>query len=215
MQVRFVSALLARGLGEEALGRAQRLQAANPGAPEAHMLVGDALGMRGDFAGAAEQYRRAANIAFSEGVALRLIEALQRSGQAEAASQVLALFLRQNPRNVPALNIHANRAMLAQDWTGAIRAYESLRARLGDNDATVLNNLAWAYSETGAVDRALPLARRAHALDPDNPVMADTLGWVLFRAGRRAEGLVLLEQAARGAPSDADIRRRLEQARAG
>jgi tetratricopeptide (TPR) repeat protein len=214
-QVRFVSALLARGLGEEALNRARLLQRANPGAPEAHLLVGDALGVRGDFAGAAEQYRRAANIAFSEGVALRLIEALQRSGQAEAAGQVLALFLRQNPRNVPALNIHANRAMLAQDWASAIRAYESLRARLGDNDATVLNNLAWAYSETGALDRAVPLARRAHALDPDNPVMADTLGWILFKTGRRAEGLVLLEQAARGAPSDADIRRRLVQARAG
>ncbi len=215
LQVRFVSALLARGLGEEALARAQRLQAASPGAPEAHMLVGDALGVRGDFAGAAEQYRRAANIAFSEGVALRLIEALQRSDQAEAAGQVLELFLRQNPRNIPALNIRANRAMLAEDWAGAIRAYESLRTRLGDNDATVLNNLAWAYSETGAVDRAVPLARRAYALDRDNPVTADTLGWILFKAGRRAEGLVLLEQAARGAPSDADIRRRLEQARAG
>ncbi len=215
LQVRFVSALLARGLGAEALTRAQRLQAANPGAPEAHMLVGDALGVRGDFANAAEQYRRAANIAFSEGVALRLIEALQRSDQPEAAGQVLDLFLRQNPRNVPVLNIRANRAMLAGDWASAIRAYESLRTRLGDNDATVLNNLAWAYSETGAVERAVPLARRAHALDPDNPVMADTLGWTLFKAGRRAEGLVLLEQAARGAPSDADIRRRLEQARAG
>ena len=82
VQVRLISALLARGLGEEALDRARRLQAANPGAPEVHMLVGDALGTRGDFAGAVEQYRRAANLAFSEPVALRLIEALRRSGPA-------------------------------------------------------------------------------------------------------------------------------------
>ncbi len=54
-QVRLISALLARGLGEEALARARRLQADNPGAPEVHILVGDALGAAGDFAGAAEQ----------------------------------------------------------------------------------------------------------------------------------------------------------------
>ena len=45
----------------------------------------------------------------------------------------------------------------------------SLRRRLGDNDATTLNNLAWAYSETGDFESAIPLARRAWALDRDNP----------------------------------------------
>lgn len=216
LQVRLVAALLARGFGDEALSRAQALQAANPGAPEAHMLVGDALGTRGDFRAAAEAYRRAANIAFSEGVALRLIEALQRSGQTAAADNVLALFLRQNPRNVPASILFAGRAMQREDWAVAIPVYENLRRRLGDNDATLLNNLAWAYSETGDYARAVPLAGRAWALDRDNPVTTDTFGWILFKSGAdRARGLVLLEQAARGAPGDDAIRRRLEQARRG
>jgi tetratricopeptide (TPR) repeat protein len=215
-QVRLISALLARGLGPEALDRARRLQQAAPGAPEAHLLVGDALGIGGDFAGAAENYRRAANLAFTEAAALRLIEALGRSGQPAAADQVLELFLRQNPRNVPAQIIHAARLMERSDWPGAVRVYESLRSRLGDNDATILNNLAWAYAQTGDYRAALPLARRAWALDRDNPATADTLGWILFRSGvDRAAGLALLERAARGAPSDADIRRRLEQARRG
>lgn len=216
LQVRLVSALLARGEGGEALARARSLQAANPGAPEVHMLVGDALGVQGDFAGAAEQYRRAANIAFSEPVALRLIEALQRSGQAEAAGSVLELFVRQNPRNVPALVLLAGRRMQAGDWPAAIGIYEGLRSRIGNNDATILNNLAWAYSETGDYRRAVPLARRAWALDRDNPATTDTYGWILFKSGAdRARGLALLEQAARGAPSDEAIRRRLEQARRG
>ncbi len=214
LQVRYVSALLARGLGADALVRARQLQAANPGAPEVHMLVGDALGTRGDFRAAAEDYRRAANIAFSEPVALRLIEALQRSGQIEAAGTVLTLFLQQNPRNIPALILYAGRAMQAEDWPQAIRIYESLRRRIGSNDATILNNLAWAYSEEGDYDRAIPLARHAWSLDRDNPATADTYGWILFKSGAdRTRGLVLLERAARGAPSDTDIRRRLEQAR--
>ncbi len=86
-------------------------------------------------------------------------------------------------------------------------------ARIGDNDATILNNLAWAYSEQGELAAAIPLARRAWSLDRDNPATADTLGWLLFKAGRRAEGLALLERAARGAPSDSAIRRRLALAK--
>ena len=212
-QIMLVAALLGRGLGDEALRRALRLQAANPGAPDAHVLVGDARGIRGDFAGAAEEYRKAANIAFTEPVALRMIEALQRSNRGAAAEQVLALFLQQNPRNVPALVLAGGRQMQARNWPEAIRIYESLRQRLGDRDATILNNLAWAYSEQGDYARAVPIARRAWELDRDNPATADTLGWILYKSGARAEGLVLLERAARGAPTDGEIRRHLEEAR--
>jgi cellulose synthase operon protein C len=214
-QVRLISALLARGQSEEALSRARRLQEGNPGAPEVHMLVGDALGVRGDFAAAAEQYRRAANLAFTESVAMRLIEALQRSNQIEAADNVLSLFVQQNPRSVPGLILLGGREMQRQNWLFAIAIYEGLRARIGNNDATILNNLAWAYSESGDLESAVPLARRAWALDRDNPATADTLGWLLFKSGRRAEGLVLLQQAARGAPTDIAIRQRLASARRG
>ena len=213
-QVRLISALLARGIGAEALERARRLQQANPGAPESHILVGDALGITGDFFGAAENYRRAANLSFSEAVALRLIEALRRSGRTEAADQVLELFVRQNPRNVSGQVLLAARMMDRGEWRQAIPVYEGLRARLGDNDATILNNLAWAYAQTGQFEAGLPLARRAWALDNDNPATADTLGWILFRSGvDRAGGLAMLERAARGAPTDVEIRQRLEQAR--
>ena len=213
-QIRLISALLARGQRDQALGRARRLQAENPGVPDVHVLVGDALEIGGDYAGAANQYRRAANLAFTEGVAMRLIEALQRSNQADAADAVLNLFVQQNPRSVPGLILLGGRAMQQQNWPFAIDIYEGLRQRIGNNDATIRNNLAWAYSESGDLDRAIPLARHAWALDRDNPATADTLGWLLFKSGRRAEGLMLLQQAARGAPSDSDIRRRLAQAQA-
>ncbi|HEX8532717.1 MAG TPA: tetratricopeptide repeat protein [Allosphingosinicella sp.] len=213
-KIRLIGALLSNGLGGEALDLAVRVQADNPGVPDAHVLVGDARGLQGDFAGAAREYRRAANIAFTEPVAMRMVEALERSGQAPAAAQVLQLFLQQNPRSVPAQLLAANRYLQAGDWANAIRFYEGLRRRLGDRDAVMLNNLAWAYSQQGDFEAAIPLARKAWSLDRDNPATADTLGWLLLKSGKdRAGGIALLQRAARGAPTDAEIRRHLEAAR--
>ncbi|HEX8263745.1 MAG TPA: tetratricopeptide repeat protein [Allosphingosinicella sp.] len=215
-QVALIRALLGRGLGPEALQRARRLQAANKGAPDAHVLVGDALAIQGDYAAAASAYRMAANLAFSEPVAMRLVEALRNSGDERGASQALALFLQQNPQNVAAQIVAANANLQARRWPEAIALYERARKRVGDRDATLLNNLAWAYAETGDYGRALPLARRAWALEPRNPATADTLGWLLFKSGEdRVGGLALLEQAVRGAPSDAEIRAHLKDARGG
>lgn len=215
-QVVLIRALLGRGLGPEALQRARQLQAAAPGAPDAHVLVGDALAIQGDYPGAAAAYRRAANLAFNEPVALRLIEALRNSGDDEGAAKVLTLFLQQNPQNVSALTMAANAYLQAKRWPEAIANYEAVRKRVGNNDATLLNNLAWAYAETGDYDLAIPLARRAWELEPRNPVTADTLGWLLFRSGRdRVRGVALLEQAARGAPTDEEIRTHLRDARRG
>ncbi|MBV8686179.1 MAG: tetratricopeptide repeat protein [Alphaproteobacteria bacterium] len=198
-QVALIRALLGRGQGGEAVARARRLEAANPGAPDAHVLAGDSLGITGDFAGAAEAYRRAANIAFTEPVALRLIEALRNAGDTRGAAQVLSLFIAQNPESVPAQMLAANALLQARRWDAAILRYERLRARLGDRDSTLLNNLAWAYSETGDYEAGLPLARKAWALEPRNAATADTLGWILFKSGRdRTRGLALLRQGARG-----------------
>jgi tetratricopeptide (TPR) repeat protein len=214
-QVELIRALIGRGQAGEALDRARRLQAANPGAPDAHVLAGDALAVAGDHRSAVAAYRRAANLAFTEPTALRLIDALKSAGDPRGASQVLGLFLRQNPQNVSALTLAANAHLQARQWDRAIALYERVRRRIGNGDATLLNNLAWAYLETGETERAIPLARRAFELDPRSAATADTLGWLLFKSGRRAEGLVYLEQAARGAPSDAEILAHLSQARPG
>jgi tetratricopeptide (TPR) repeat protein len=215
-QIPLIRALLGRGLGAEALTRAERLQARNPQVPDAHILVGDAYGIRGDFRAAVRNYQRAANITFSEPVALRLIEALRLAGNSAGGDQVLRLFLKQNPNNVPAQLLAAAGHLQAGQWDEAIRLYERLRVRLGNRDATLLNNLAWAYGEKGDYARAIPLARHAWNLDRRNPATTDTFGWLLVKSGTdRLRGIALIEQAARGAPSDRQILNHLEAARRG
>ena len=144
---------------------------------------------------------------FTEPVALRLIEALRNSGDGAGASRVLELFLQQNPQNVPAQILAGDAMLQAGQWDDAIDIYEQLRDRIGNGDATLLNNLAWAYAQTGDFRRAIPMARRAWELDPNNPVTSDTYGWLLYKSGRdKARALTLIGQAARGAPSDRDFR---------
>lgn len=201
VQIRLIRALLSHGRSGEALQRARALQAANPGAPDAHVLAGDALGIAGDPAGAAGAYRRAANLAFTEPVALRLIGALRAAGNSAGAAQVLELFLAQNPQNVPARLLAANALLEAGEWDGAIDMYEDVRARIGNGDALLLNNLAWAYSQKGEYARAIPLARHAWNLDRGNAATADTLGWILLKSGKdKAQGLALIQRAGRTVP---------------
>jgi tetratricopeptide (TPR) repeat protein len=97
----------------------------------------------------------------------------------------------------------AARALAAGQWEEAVARYERLRARIGNGDASLLNNLSWAYAGAGDDDHALLYARRAWALAPGNPATAQTLGWALYRRGDTVQGLAVLQAAARGRPADA------------
>ncbi len=86
----------------------------------------------------------------------------------------------------------------------AIVEYEKMLAETTASPL-LLNNLAWLYSEAGD-KRALATARQAVALAPNNPAVADTLGWILLGQGLIDEALPVLKSAAAGAPKDGEIR---------
>lgn len=69
-----------------------------------------------------------------------------------------------------------------------------------------LNNLAYLYTERlPQLDRALELAQKARQLAPEDPALADTLGWILHKRGDDQEALPLLRQAAEKIPGNAEI----------
>jgi tetratricopeptide (TPR) repeat protein len=211
-RIRYIRGLIASGDGDRALDEARALQSTNPGTPAAHLLVGDALTAIGRPGEAAEAYRLAANISFSEPIALRLIDALDRAGNRPAALEALRLFLSQNPRNVSALLLASDYLQRGRDWDASIRILEGLRARMGNRDALILNNLAWAWTRAGDVERGLIYARHAYALAPSNPAAADTLGWLLYSSGRdRVGGRQLIEKAAAIAPDAPLVRLHLSK----
>lgn len=210
----YIRALMNGGRLGEAADRARLLASANPGAPDAQILWGDALGRAGRWAEAARAYEAAANIRFSQNVALRLANAWARSGDPARARQVVTLFLAQNPASLEGRRLAGAMALEAGDWRTARRLLEAVRAQTGANDALLMAGLARASMELGDGGRARIFAAHAYQLLPGNPVTADIYGWVLTRSGAKGPAAIdLLEKAAALAPGHPLIRAHLAEAR--
>lgn len=204
--------MIRNGRSAEGLRAAERLRNMNPGAPAAHVLVGDAHIALGRPADATKAYETAANIRFSEPVALRLIDAKRRSGDEVGALRVLDLFLSQNPRNVAALLLAADHFMTTAQWPLAVATLDGLRARLGNRDTTVLNKLAWAWFGQGNNDRALAYASAAYKISIGNPALASSYGWMLYQSGKdKPGGISLLKKSVAIAPNAPLLRFQLAQ----
>ena len=86
----------------------------------------------------------------------------------------------------------------------AIDAYRKVVAAEPRN-AVALNNLAYALAEhQHAPKEALPLAQKALGLLND-PVVADTLGWIHHLLGDDQSALPMIDRAVAGAPGNADV----------
>jgi cellulose synthase operon protein C len=208
-----ISRMIAAGQTGAALQKAKQLAKANPGVPAAHVLVGDALMAMDKPQDAAAAYQAAANIRFSEPIALRFIDALSKAGRDGAALRVLDMFLAQNPRSVAGLLLAADHFMATGAWDQAISVLEGLRGRLGNRDATLLGNLGWAWFNKRDYDKAAQFSAAAYSIAPGNPAVANSYGWILFKSGKdKVQGVKLLSKAAAIAPNHPGLAYQLGQA---
>lgn len=206
LAVSYVRALIESGQWPAALARAQAIVRAAPGAPDAHLLLGDVFAAGARYPASAASYARAADLRFDRPTMLRLVEARSLAGDRRAAADVLALYLSQNPADVTARRVLANLQSLAGDARGAVDTLEALRADLGGRDAALLTHLAYAYTAAGDPAAAIPYARAAYRLQPLGAATTDAWGWALFERGDTPGALDLLGKAAALAPRHAGIR---------
>jgi tetratricopeptide (TPR) repeat protein len=67
---------------------------------------------------------------------------------------------------------------------------------LNKNFAPAANNLAYNYAQHGGnLDVALGLAQRAREANPNDPGVADTLGWIHYKKGTYATAVALLKES--------------------
>ncbi len=151
---------------DEAEALLRQVSAANPGAPQPAMRLGDMLRRRERFAAAAQAYD----------------EAVTRIGEPRQ-------------RDWPLLYSRGIARERAGDWPRAeadfLKALE-----LSPEQPLVLNYLGYTWADQGRnLDRAKAMLQRATELRPQDGNIADSLGWVLFRLGDLRGAVQWLEKA--------------------
>ncbi|MEG3087962.1 tetratricopeptide repeat protein [Sphingomonas sp. PB4P5] len=211
LRVAYLRGLIDAGDRAQAIVQAQALVRLAPGAPAAYLALGDTFAANGRYGDATSAYRRAANIRFDEPTMLRLVDALDRSRQRAAAANVLALFLSQNPQNIAGQRLAAHWQIAAGEFDAAIETLEGLRGRIGNRDAALLTELAFAYLGDDDGEIGLAYAKAAYRIAPLNPAVSDAYGWALYQTGANVQAAQLLEKAVSIAPEHAMLRWHLGQ----
>lgn len=207
-----VRGLLEAGNQSGALGEAEAITHIMPGAPAAWLALGDTLAAMSRYGDAAVAYTHAADIRFDEPTMLRMVDSLDRAGRRPAALDALTKFLSQNPQSIAAQRIAAHWQIAAGQYDTAIDTLESLRQQLGDRDAVLLAELAFAYTGDGDAETGCSYARAAYRLAPMNPAATDAYGWALYQIGKSDLALQLFQKATSIAPGDSVLRWHLAQA---
>ncbi len=101
-----------------------------------------------------------------------------------------------NPKDTGLLMMTGTLYDQQKNYPAAREAYEKLLT-LNPNFSAALNNLSYLYSEHfNLPDKALELAQKARELLPNDPNVADTLGWILYKQRQYPRALALLLESA-------------------
>ncbi|MCP4842189.1 MAG: tetratricopeptide repeat protein, partial [Halieaceae bacterium] len=122
-------------------------------------------------------------------------EILAKHGLVQDAIALLDEALLELPDN---LSLLYARAMLYEQGNALAAMERDLRAiiKIDPKNATALNALGYTLADqTTRYQEALDLISQALALEPDEPAILDSMGWVLFRLGRLDESLEYLLRA--------------------
>ncbi|MGH8547690.1 MAG: XrtA/PEP-CTERM system TPR-repeat protein PrsT [Methylococcales bacterium] len=184
---------------DEAIKISRQIQAKYPKRAIGYQLEGEVMRARDDQANALVLYRKGFAIEAQSALARQIFQAARGSGDRAGAYSSMLDWLEKNPDDF------GSRIMLGMAYiedgesSQAIRVYEQLIENQPE-DIFVLNNLAWLYQQK-ADPRAVELAERTIALDPKDPEVIDTVGWILMLNGQIDRSLGLLQKAAKQAPA--------------
>lgn len=133
----------------------------------------------------------------AQAMALTVLEAELRIGRddLDGAKQLLDATLAEHPDEAPLLYV---RSLVAERRRDIPALERDLRHMLKLNPQNPLALNALGYSLANLTDRyaeALALIEQALALQPDDPAIIDSMGWVLYRLGQYDEALTHLRQA--------------------
>jgi putative PEP-CTERM system TPR-repeat lipoprotein len=120
----------------------------------------------------------------------------ERDGNRSRAEESYRRLLEKSPRFHPAIFALGSLQDRAGNKREALKLYQQV-LQIDNNFTPALNNLAYLHAENyGDPEEGLKLAFQAFRNEPEQPVIMDTLGYLLLRNGRAQEAIPLLERAA-------------------
>ncbi len=194
---------LRAGDHQGALRTARHLQEYDAGRGEGALLEGHVYADMGERDSAIDAYQRAVDEGRRD--ALGPLVAHRHEAGMDNAGAPIERWIENNPDDAAARLSLADWYGQVGDYAAMVRQYEALVEMSPQPNAALKNNLAWGYSQIGD-ERALPMAREAHELAPDNAAIMDTLGWIELKNGNAGRAVELLSQAVSRAPDNAEIR---------
>ncbi len=145
---------------------------------------------------------------------VRLSELYRSTGRLDDALVLVDRALALDPNNLSVRLVQGVTYENKGDPVRAARAYEDA-LKLNPKFAAAANNLATLLvNNVRELGRALEMATLARNLEPNNPAIADTYGWVLFRRGEYAQSVKALSSAAAQLPTEPTVAYHLGMAQA-
>ena len=195
------------GQTEAAMSQYTQAIQVRPNYADAWNNLGVALAKAGRTDEAITDYDRALTLNPEEAeVRKNLGEAMDKKGRIDEAISDYQSAIQLNPRDAEALNnLGVDFARQGSLAAAADQFQHALQVRPDYADAG--GNLGYLWTQQGEhLVEALALIQHAHQVDPQNAATLDSLGWVLFKLNRPAEGLDYARQAIQYAsPPDASL----------
>ena len=199
-QANFYIARIDDDAGERASAIAH-YEAVGPGPlyPDARIRAAELIALEGDLPGGRERLERLAAEVPDPALAPRLLVAesrmLQQAGDPAEAVVVLSDGLERFPDDADLLYARALAADGAGDPDTLERDLANLIEMQPDN-AHALNALGYHLADANRrLDEAETYLEKAVALEPDDPAILDSVGWLRYRQGRLDEAEELLREA--------------------
>ncbi len=188
---------------DDALDIARQLQEREPQSPSPYAMEGEIHIIDRDLNSANSAYDNALQRGLARSHVLRSYR-IKRQLDVAGVEQPLLDYLEVRP-------LDSEVRLTLADYYGSVgRTQESIDiyeqvVNAEPTNPFALNNLAWAYHESGDA-RALDLARRARDAMPLNGSIVDTLGWILTESGSVEEGEAILREAVELSNGKSEIR---------
>jgi tetratricopeptide (TPR) repeat protein len=167
---------------DAALGELNNLAKLSPPQDEIHRFRGQVLLAKGDAQAAEAEFRKTIEINPKNYQTYVLLGQLNmRQNNLPQAIKEVDQLIAANSKLPSAFLLKGYYLQLSNNNSGAIANYRKA-LELDPDNAVAGNNLAWLLCESGTgLDEALSLAKAAKKKYPENPEIADTLGWIYYK----------------------------------